>query len=98
MEMIFDILGLALILCAIVVLAVLAKKVKGRQDFWQDESGASAAEYALILAIVTTGIAGAVITLGTVVSTAVDTAANCIAEAATQGTSSSCDLKAATDD
>ena len=49
----------------------------------KDESGASAAEYALILAIVTTGIAGATITLGNVISTAIDTAANCISNPAT---------------
>ena len=43
-----------------------------------DESGASAAEYALILAIVTTGIAGATITLGNVISTAIEDASTCI--------------------
>ena len=44
----------------------------------KDESGASAAEYALILAIVTTGIAGATITLGNVISTAIEDGATCI--------------------
>ena len=44
----------------------------------KDESGASAGEYALILAIVTTGIAGAAITLGNVISTAIDDSATCI--------------------
>ena len=44
----------------------------------KDESGASAAEYALILAIVTTGIAGATITLGNTISTAIEDAATCI--------------------
>ena len=49
----------------------------------KDESGASAAEYALILAIVTTGIAGATITLGNVISTAINEAANCISDPST---------------
>ena len=49
----------------------------------KDESGASAAEYALILAIVTTGIAGATITLGNVISTAIEDAANCISNPST---------------
>ncbi len=43
--------------------------------FLKSESGASAAEYALILAIVCTGIAVAVGTLGTNISSAVTTAA-----------------------
>lgn len=43
--------------------------------FLRDESGASAAEYALILAIVGTGIAVAAGTLGTAISTAMDDAA-----------------------
>jgi pilus assembly protein Flp/PilA len=49
--------------------------------FVQDEGGASAAEYALILAIVTTGIAGATIFLGQTISTAVSDAATCISGA-----------------
>jgi pilus assembly protein Flp/PilA len=47
-------------------------------QFAQDESGASAAEYALILAIVTTGIAGATIFLGQTISSSVSDAATCI--------------------
>jgi pilus assembly protein Flp/PilA len=43
-----------------------------------DESGASAAEYALILAIVGTAIALAAIYLGTAISGAVNSAGNCI--------------------
>lgn len=39
-------------------------------DFIRDESGASAAEYALILAIVGVGIAGAAIALGGAINTA----------------------------
>ena len=49
--------------------------------FAQDENGASAAEYALILAIVTTGIAGATIFLGQTISSAVSDAATCISGA-----------------
>jgi pilus assembly protein Flp/PilA len=43
-----------------------------------DDSGASAAEYALILAIVGTGIAIAAIGLGNAVSGAMNKATNCI--------------------
>jgi pilus assembly protein Flp/PilA len=46
-----------------------------------DTSGASAAEYALILAIVGTGIAVAAYTLGTSISTAMNKASNCISAA-----------------
>ena len=44
----------------------------------KDESGASAAEYALILAIVGTGIALAAFTLGGSISGAMNEASNCI--------------------
>jgi pilus assembly protein Flp/PilA len=40
----------------------------------KDDSGASAAEYALILAIVGTGIAGAAVYLGGTIKTAMETA------------------------
>jgi pilus assembly protein Flp/PilA len=43
--------------------------------FSRDESGASAAEYALILAIVGAGIAGAAVVLGTSISNAMGAAA-----------------------
>ncbi|MCP3729538.1 Flp family type IVb pilin [Sphingomonas sp. MG17] len=46
---------------------------------WNDESGASAAEYALILAIVGTGIALAAIALGGAISNSMNDAKNCIA-------------------
>ena len=45
----------------------------------KDESGASAAEYALILAIVGTGIALAAIFLGDTISNSMNTASGCIA-------------------
>ena len=44
--------------------------VKFVQSFLRDDSGASAAEYALILAIVGTGIALAATNLGTAISAA----------------------------
>jgi pilus assembly protein Flp/PilA len=44
----------------------------------KDDSGASAAEYALILAIVGAGIAVAAYTLGTNISNAMNKAGNCI--------------------
>jgi len=47
-------------------------------DFLRDETGASAAEYALILAIVGAGIAGAMVALGGVITTAMERAGNCI--------------------
>ena len=43
-----------------------------------DNSGAAAAEYALILAIVGSAIAVAAVALGTAVSGSMNTAANCI--------------------
>jgi|GWRWMinimDraft_12_1066020.scaffolds.fasta_scaffold83019_2 pilus assembly protein Flp/PilA len=48
------------------------------KNLWCDESGASAAEYALILAIVGTGIALAAVTLGNNISNAMQKAGNCI--------------------
>ena len=47
-----------------------------------DESGASAAEYALILAIVGAGIAVAAFNLGTSISTAMSKAGSCISRTA----------------
>ena len=44
------------------------------KSFLRDESGAAAAEYALILAIVGAGIAIAAKNLGTAISTAINTA------------------------
>jgi len=44
------------------------------KSFIRDESGAAAAEYALILAIVGAGIAFAVTNLGSAISTAITTA------------------------
>lgn len=47
-------------------------------SFLRDDSGASAAEYALILAIVGAGIAVAAGALGTAISGAMNDAATCI--------------------
>jgi pilus assembly protein Flp/PilA len=48
------------------------------KNLWTDTSGASAAEYALILAIVGSGIAIAAIALGSSISGAMSGAADCI--------------------
>ena len=48
------------------------------KSFVRDETGAAAAEYALILAIVGTAIAGASIALGTSITNAVQGAADTI--------------------
>jgi pilus assembly protein Flp/PilA len=47
-------------------------------NYLNDESGAAAAEYALILAIVGAGIVGAVTLLGGNITTAITNAANLI--------------------
>jgi pilus assembly protein Flp/PilA len=64
------------------------------RDFVRDESGASAAEYALILAIVGAGIGGAALALGTTIDAAVDGAEtkveNCTAGLTGSGTATSC--------
>jgi pilus assembly protein Flp/PilA len=52
--------------------------IKFVQSFLTDESGASAAEYALILAIVGSGIALASIALGTSISGAMNKSSTCI--------------------
>ena len=46
--------------------------------FWSDESGAAAAEYALLLAIIAAGLAVAAGTLGSEISEAMNEAASCI--------------------
>ena len=51
--------------------------------FLKEETGASAAEYALILAIVGAGIALAAIALGGTISTAMSDAGACIASPST---------------
>lgn len=51
----------------------------------KDQSGASAAEYALILAIVGTGIAVAAVLLGNAISGAMNGATQCINSATSTG-------------
>lgn len=60
----------------------MSKFLKG---LWQDESGAAGAEYALILAIVAIGIAVAAGNLGTAISGAIQSAADCIEQASASG-------------
>ena len=55
-------------------------------EMLRDEAGASAAEYALILAIVGTGIAVAAVALGTSISGAMNKAGVCVAG----GTAAAC--------
>jgi pilus assembly protein Flp/PilA len=52
--------------------------IKFVKSFVADESGASAAEYALILAIVGAGIAIAALALGGAIKTAISDSASCI--------------------
>ena len=54
--------------------------------FISEEDGASAAEYALILAIIGASIAAAMLFLGQSISSAVNNAANCIST----GTAKNC--------
>ncbi|QPI73584.1 Flp family type IVb pilin [Sphingobium sp. Cam5-1] len=55
------------------------------KTIWCDQSGASAAEYALILAIVGTGIALAAFNLGGAIKGAMFKATNCISNGSTSG-------------
>jgi pilus assembly protein Flp/PilA len=52
--------------------------MKNLINMLRDDSGASAAEYALILAIIGAAIAIASVTLGGAISNAMDDASNCI--------------------
>jgi pilus assembly protein Flp/PilA len=52
-------------------------------SFLKEENGASAAEYALILAIVGVGIVTATVTLRNAVSGAINNAANCVKNGST---------------
>jgi len=58
--------------------------------FLRDETGAAAAEYALILAIVGAGIAGAAYALGTSIKGAMNTTATKITTCAASGNSAGC--------
>ena len=54
------------------------------KSFLKDENGASAAEYALLLAIIGAGIAVAAFSLGGTISNAINKASNCVSS--TSGT------------
>lgn len=54
-------------------------------SYLNDENGASAAEYALILAIVGAGIAAAVFLLGGTIANGIGRASNCISNASNAG-------------
>ncbi len=51
---------------------------KFMEDMWRDEGGASAAEYAMILAIVGSAVAGAALILGTAIADQMNQSALCI--------------------
>ena len=51
--------------------------------FWREESGAAAAEYALLLAIIAAGLAVAAGTLGSEISEAMNEASSCIEDGPT---------------
>jgi pilus assembly protein Flp/PilA len=53
--------------------------------FLNEQDGASAAEYALILAIVGAAIAAAAIFLGSTIATAINSAASCISSHGNSG-------------
>jgi pilus assembly protein Flp/PilA len=53
--------------------------------YFNEQDGASAAEYALILAIVGAAIAAAAIFLGQTIASAVNSAASCISSAGNTG-------------
>jgi len=59
-------------------------------SFLTDESGASAAEYALILAIIGAGVGVAVFTLGNAITTKVKVATNCINASSVATASTKC--------
>ena len=56
----------------------MTKSVRFLTRFWREESGAAAAEYALLLAIIAAGLAVAAGTLGSSISDAMDNASSCI--------------------
>ena len=59
------------------------KIMKLIKNFLTDDSGASAAEYALILAVVGAGIAGAALALGNAIDAEIDAATNLVEGAIT---------------
>ena len=56
--------------------------IGGMKRFWRSSDGASAGEYALVLAIVGTGVAISAFNLGSAVSGALNDAASCISATA----------------
>jgi pilus assembly protein Flp/PilA len=59
--------------------------MRNYREFLKDQTGAAAAEYALILAIVGSAIAVAAISLGSAISVAINAAANCISSPGANG-------------
>jgi pilus assembly protein Flp/PilA len=59
-------------------------------NLMKDDSGASAAEYALILAIIGAAIALAAIALGNAIATSMKRASNCVSQNTSAGYSTNC--------
>ncbi len=56
----------------------MRKTARSFARFWDDESGAAAAEYVMIMAIVGTALALAIILLSGAIATAINETATCI--------------------
>jgi len=56
----------------------MRKTVSFLNRFWNDESGAAAAEYVIILAIIGSALAFAIILLSNAIATAINETATCI--------------------
>ena len=56
----------------------MKKTVSFMNRFWNDESGAAAAEYVIILAIIGSALAVAVVLLSGAIATAINETATCI--------------------
>ena len=65
-------------------------------NFLNDESGASAAEYALLLAIIGAGVGVAVFALGGAITTKVTTATSCLGSTNSTEADTNCKAAAAT--
>jgi pilus assembly protein Flp/PilA len=64
-------------------------------NFLKEEDGASAAEYALILAIIGAGVGVAVFSLGSAITTKVGQATNCISATTSTAAATACNAGAA---
>ena len=58
----------------------MTRSINFLEHFWRDEGGATAAEYALLLAIIAAGMAAAAGVLGEAIAAALDNASDCMNE------------------